>query len=380
MKKVIVNIFCILMIFSFVGCIWFKEESSLLDTKVKRITHKFSVNENQVYFGFWTDHYSDENWQMSTFVIDAEKKDIISRIVYSENKGESMAIEAVPYDGKLWLLGAEMSKKILVFNPETGETENVIEYEEANHHTFNILPSMNKALVMHGYHYEEGCSVSVIDLKTQQYKGIVYIDELAPIMQEYNGITYGCGNGYLYDETKEGFGTYELKGNRLKFTPIFICNPQPDGGHIGNRANPFLILSDGTIVIRDRTYGITIRNPDGSLQHIYAQGYESEHYSLGNIYYSEKLERIYVNAGLDHSYAYLEKNGQNEWIWNNEHFLDFEEESYSSTFLKNDIIMIADDYTETKEYYVKFYDAETFNLIKEVRWNLFTDEKTVIEK
>ena len=89
---------------------------------------------------------------------------------------------------------------------------------------------------------------------------------------------------------------------------------------------------------------------------------------------------LHTVLNLYHSYAYLEKNGQNEWIWNNEHFLDFEEESYSSTFFKNDIIMIADDYTETKEYYVKFYDAETFNLIKEVRWNLFTDEKTVIEK
>ena len=76
----------------------------------------------------------------------------------------------------------------------------------------------------------------------------------------------------------------------------------------------------------------------------------------------------------------MEKNEQNEWNWNKKHFLDFEEESYSSTFFKNDIIMIADDYTETKEYYVKFYDAATFDLIKEVRWNLFTDEKTVIEK
>ena len=380
MKKVIVNIFCILMIFSFVGCIWFKEESSLLDTKVKRITHKFSVNENQVYFGFWTDHYSDENWQMSTFVIDAEKKDIISRIVYSENKGESMAIEVVPHDGKLWLLGAPMSKKTLVFNPETGKTENVIEYEECNQQRINVLPSIDKALVMHGYHYEEGCSVSVIDLNTKKYEGIVYIDDLFTELHDIEGKIYGCGNDYLYDETKEGFGTYELKGKKLEFTPILISAMQADEGHIGNRGASSLILPDGTIVIRDRTYGITIRNPDGSLQHIYAKGYESEHYSLGNIYYSEKLERIYVYAGLDHNYAYLEKNEQNEWNWNKKHFLDFEEDSHRSSFILNDVIIMAFHDRDSKQYVVKFYDVATFDLIKEVRWNLFTDEKTVIEK
>ncbi|MBQ4123969.1 hypothetical protein IJD44_09690 [bacterium] len=379
MKKLIATIFCILMMLSIVGCIWFKEESSLLDTKVKRITHNFSVNENQVYFGFWTDHYSDENWQMSTFVIDVEKKDIISRIVYSENKGESMAILVKPFDGKLWLLGAEMSKKILVFNPETGKTESVIEYEEANHHTFNILPSMNKALVMHGYHYEEGCSVSVIDLKTKKYEGIVYVDELAPIIQEYNGIAYGCGNGYLYDESKEGFGTYELKSKRLEFKPEIYCKPQSESPRERERST-FLILPDKSFVVRDRDYGITIRNPDGNLQHIYARGYKSENYDLGDIFFSEKLDRIFVYAGLDHNYAYLERNTQNEWNWNDEHFLDFDEESISNTYFKNDVILVSIHDRDSKQYVVKFYDAETFNLVKEVRWNLFTDEKTIIEK
>ena len=116
------------------------------------------------------------------------------------------------------------------------------------------------------------------------------------------------------------------------------------------------------------------------MQHIYAKGYESEHYSLGNIYYSEKLERIYVYAGLDHNYAYLEKNEQNEWNWNKKHFLDFEEDSHRSSFILNDVIIMAFHDRDSKQYVVKFYDAETFNLIKEVRWNLFTDEKTVIEK
>ena len=292
MKKIITITFILQITFLFTSCIWFKEESSLLDTRIERITHKFSVNENQVYFGFWTDYYDDKNWQMSTFAIDVEKKDIISRIVYSEDKGESMAIEVVPYDGKLWLLGTPMSKKTLVFNPETGKTENVIEYEESNQQRINILPSIAKALVMHGYHYEEGCSVSVIDLITKKYEGIIYIDDLFTELHDIEGKIYGCGNGYLYDETKEGFGIYELKGKKLEFTPILISAMQADEGHIGNRGSSFLILPDGTIVIRDRTYGITIRNPDGNLQHIYAQGYESEHYSLGNIYYSEKLDRI----------------------------------------------------------------------------------------
>ena len=47
---------------------------------------------------------------------------------------------------------------------------------------------------------------------------------------------------------------------------------------------------------------------------------------------------------------------------------------------KNDVIVMAFHDRDSKQYVVKFYDAETFNLIKEVRWNLFTDEKTVIEK
>ena len=88
--------------------------------------------------------------------------------------------------------------------------------------------------------------------------------------------------------------------------------------------------------------------------------YEVDMYpgSPGDKYLCPSYESVYITIG-SYEKAYKE-------------FID--------NRVKNNIIIMAFHDRDSKQYVVKFYDAATFDLIKEVRWNLFTDEKTVIEK
>ena len=256
MKKV--KFFClitfVLFLFSSCNLIYslFSSEHEE-DTKIKKITNTFSLTDSLVYIT-----YSDSNPSYSTFVIDTDKMDVISRIYYADGKYEFGAIQVTPYEDRLWMLGTTNAHKVLVFNTETGKTEETISFTEWNAHRMNFLPSINKLAVMHGYRYDKGCSVTLINLSTHKYEGLAYIQDIAPQMEDINGKIYGSGN-YLKPKEERGFGSYTLTGEDFVLNREFILSSASDTQDSTVKVNKFLVLDDGTYVVCDNTIGIKIQ-------------------------------------------------------------------------------------------------------------------------
>lgn len=341
------------------------------DTKIEKITSKFSLSDNLVYITYY-----DSNPSYSTFVIDVEKKDVISRIYYTDGKHEFGALQVTPYEGRLWMLGTTNACKVLIFNPETGKTEETIPFTEWNAHRMNFLPSINKLAVMHGNRYEKGCSVSLINLSSHKYEGLAYIQQIAPKLEDINGKIYGSEDDFRPLEDG-GFGIYSLDGDAFTFDKKFSVSPATDSQLSSVVVNKFLVLDDGTYVVCDDTIGIKILYPDKSIGEIW-YGEETDDYRfVGNIYYSGKYDRIYVEGGTGYRLSYLEKDSEGKWSRNESNIIPFTEYHGSRACMLNGDTWVltypSDDYST---FIVKFYDISDMTLKKEIRWNLHDDTMT----
>ncbi len=387
MKKVVISLTCILSLLctscDFINGLFLDLTPDT--TRVDHITQTFSITDDLLYMGFRCDGY-----EPSTFVIDPEKKDILSRIYYGNNDNEYRPVQVKAYENRLWMLGTTMSKKLLIFNTETGKTEKVITFEEGNVHKMNFLPSLDSLAVMHGYGYDQGCSVSLISLSEKKYKRIVYIRELAPNLLDKDGLIYGSLGDSTYDNPNHGFGTYSLDSDTFNFTKIFFVDPDSDAllNEIAD-TQKFLILDDGTYIVCDNRIGLRICYPDKSESELYIDDvpydpYRGNYKRVENIYYSKKYDRIYVGTKPvyltdevpAHFFRFAEKDNNGKWKWNEETILPYEQRSLETTtkiLLNKETI--ADTFNDGDYFVVRFYDIETFEFQKEVRWNLLTDAK-----
>ena len=345
------------------------------DTKIDKITSRFTLSDNLVFIN----NSSDTDVE-STFVIDAENMNIVSRIYYTNGKHEIGASQVTPYNGKLWILGACNAHKVLILNTETGKIDETITFTEWNCHRMNFLPSINKLAVMHGYGYNKGFSVSLINLETKKYEGLAYIPELAPQLEDINNKIYGSGNSFKSKE-EWGFGTYTLSGDEFIFNREFSVNSANDS--VGAElvvVNKFLVLDDGTYVVCDNTIGIKILYPDGSIGKIW-YGEETDDYrEVDNIYYSSEYDRIYVEGGKGYRLTYLEKGNDGIWERNENSLIPFTVYHGLRASMLNGNTWVttypSDDYTT---FIVLFYDIGDLTLKKEIHWNLSDDTMTVVE-
>lgn len=386
MKKVVISLTCILSLLctscDFINGLFLDLTPDT--TRVDHITQTFSITDDLLYMGCWHDGY-----EPSTFVIDTEKKDILSRIYYGNNDNEYSPVQVKAYENRLWMLGTTMSKKLLIFNTETGKTEKVITFEEGNVHKMNFLPSLDSLAVMHGYEYDQGFSVSLISLSEKKYERIVYIGELAPNLLDKDGVIYGS-LGHPYENPNRGFGTYSLDSDTFNFTKIFFVDPDSDAllNEIAD-TQKFLILDDGTYIVCDNRIGLRICYPDKSESELYIDDvpydpYRGNYKRVENIYYSKKYDRIYVGTKPvyltdevpAHFFRFAEKDINGKWKWNEETILPYEQRPLGTTtkiLLNKETI--ADTFKDGDYFVVRFYDIETFEFQKEVRWNLLTDAK-----
>ncbi len=386
MKKAVISLACVLS-FLCSSCDFIN--GLFLDltpdtTRIDHITQTFSITDDLLYMGCWHDGY-----EPSTFVIDTEKKDILSRIYYGNNGNEYSPVQVKAYENRLWMLGTTMSKKLLIFNTETGKTENVITFEEDNVHKMNFLTSLDRLAIMHGNGYDKGFSVSLISLSEKKYDRIVYIPELAPNLLDKDGVIYGS-LGNPYDNPNRGFGTYSLDSDAFNFTRIFFADRDSDAllNEIAD-TQKFLVLDDGTYVVCDNRIGLRICYPDKSESELYIDNdpYDPDignYKRVENIYYSKKYDRIYVGTKPvylteevpAHFFRFAEKDNNGKWKWNQETILPYEQRSLETT---TKILMnketIADTFNDGDYFVVRFYDIEKFEFQKEVRWNLLTDVK-----
>ncbi len=352
------------------------------DTRVDHMTSNFTITEDIIYINF-----SSDTQTPSTFAIDTLSEVIISRIYYGNGENEYRAYQVKAYNNRLWMLGSTYADKVLLFNPETGKTENVIKYPEFNAHKMNFLPSLGLVAIMHGTKYEKGFAVSLIDIASQSYKGMAYVPELAPNILDLNGVLYGSGDSMTLHSTKMGFGTYTLTGDVFEFDRRFALSPATDSAGICLvEPNKFLVLvgDEGkTYVVCDNKIGIKIKYPDGSESSMYIddEPYDSaigNYKEVGNIYYSKVYDRIYVEPGVKPIFSYMEKDADGKWQWNTTTVLPIVHE-YSRAFKinKNTLVDTFQDNDDTT-FYARFYDIKDFTFLKEIRWNLSTDEKTVV--
>ena len=340
------------------------------DTKIYKVTSKFSLTENLVFIN----HVSD---YQSTFVIDAEKLDIVSRIYYTNGKNEFGASQVTPYENRLWLLGTTNACKILIFNPETGKTEETISFTEWNSHRMNFLPTLNKVAVMHGNRYDKGCSVSLINLATHKYEGLAYIQQIAPQLEDINGKIYGSGNDFE-PRTERGFGTYTLDGDTFVFNKEFSMSPATDSASSPVIINKFLVLEDGTYIVCDNTIGLKILYPDSSEGKIWYGEEEDDYREVENIYYSKELDRIYVEGGKGYLLSYLEKNTDGKWE-RSENFIECTEHLRGlAAMLNGNTWVLTYESADYETFIVRFYDITDMTLKKEIHWNVVDDSTAIV--
>ena len=368
-------ILCTMLALLFCSCnLWslFSHEHAE-DTKVKKITNKFSLSDKLVYIT-----YHNPKPSYSTFVIDSEKMEIISRIDYSDGRYEFGALQVTPYKDRLWLLGTTNACKILIFNPETGKTEETISFTEWNSHRMNFLPTINKVAVMHGNRYDKGCSVSLINLATHKYEGLAYIQQIAPQLEDINGKIYGSGN-YFEPRTERGFGTYTLEGDTFVFNKEFSLSPATDSVQTESVIiNKFLVLEDGTYIVCDNTIGLKILYPDSSEGKIWYGEEEDDYREVENIYYSKELDRIYVEGGKGYLLSYLEKNTDGKWE-RSENFIECTEHLRGlAAMLNGNTWVLTYESEDYETFIVRFYDITDMTLKKEIHWNVVDDSTAIV--
>ena len=103
MKPLITLLFCMSFSIMFSSCslmTYILTGEHAEDTKVEKMTSRFSLSDNLVYI-----NYYNSTPTYSTFVIDAEKMDVVSRIYYANGKYEHDALQVSPYNNRLWMLG-----------------------------------------------------------------------------------------------------------------------------------------------------------------------------------------------------------------------------------------------------------------------------------
>ena len=385
MKKATIGIALMIALVPLTSCEFISGliyDAKKADTRVDHMTSNFTITDDIIYINLVSDRQTD-----STFAIDTSGNDILSRIYFCDGDKEHSADQVKAYNNRLWMLGSSYTSKVLIFNPETGGTENVINYKEYNAHKMNFLPSLGLLALMHGNGYDKGFSVTLIDIASQSYKGTAYVPELAPNILDLDGVLYGSGGSMTLDSTKMGFGTYTLTGDVFEFNREFALSPATDSvGRCLVEPNKFLVL-DGeggrTYVVCDNKIGIKIRYPDGSESSMYIddEPYDpalGNYKEVRNIYYSEKYDRIYVEQGVKYLYSYMEKDASGKWQWNTTNALPFVYEfSRASKINKNTLVETFQDLTDTT-FYARFYDIKDFTFLKEIQWNLSTDEKTVV--
>ena len=341
------------------------------NTKVDRVTSTFSLSNSLVFIN----NRSNTDVE-STFVIDADNMDIVSRIYYTNGKYEIGASQVSPYNGKLWILGACNAHKVLIFNTETGKTEETISFTEWNCHRMNFLPSINRLAIMHGNRYEKGCSISLINLSTHKYEKLAYIQQLAPQLVNMDGKIYGSGNHFEPREER-GFGTYSFRDETFDFNKEFsVCSSTDSVGSQLVDVNKFLVLSDGTYVVCDDTIGIKIQYPDSSIGKIW-YGEETDDYRrVDNIYYSDKYNRIYVEGGKGYRISYLEKDQDGKWE-RSENFMEAGEyHGFRASMLNGDTWVTTYPSDDRTMFHILFYHISDLTLKKEICWNLSDDTKT----
>jgi hypothetical protein len=386
MKKTTIYIALMIALTQFTSCEFINGliyETKKADTRVDHMTSNFTITDDIIYINFLSDTQTN-----STFAIDTSKEDIISRIYFCDGDKEYSADQVKAYNNRLWMLGDSHTSKVLIFNPETGETENVINYKEYNAQKMNFLPSMGLLALMHGNGYDKGFSVTLIDIASQSYKGMAYVpDQVAPNILDLDGVLYGSGNDMALDSTKMGFGTYTLRGDVFEFNMEFALSPATDANNCYIvESNKFLVLAGDegkTYVVCDNKIGIKIKYPDGSESSMYIddEPYDpaiGNYKEVRNIYYSEEYDRIYVEQWAKYLYSYMEKDAEGKWQWNTTNVLPFVYKFSRASKINKDALVETYKDEDNTIFYARFYDIKDFTFLKEIQWNLSTDEKTIV--